>query len=142
MRWGDDSRGTTYGLYGLGEDKGSSDIVDKKLVTMVMMKGRVGLYPDVGGKKFRRSSKFKLHPRPKKFISHRKTMNMKPRKKQRISTEVAPVEAESQEKGKDKTQKERKRPAVDEEESSEGEDFDEIAEEEESGISVISFCLR
>jgi hypothetical protein len=31
MRWGDDSRGTTYGLYGLGEDKGSSDIVDTKV---------------------------------------------------------------------------------------------------------------
>ena len=70
-------------------------------------------------------------------------MNMKPRKKQRIGTEAAPVEMESQGKGKHTSQKERKRPAVDEaEESSEGEDFDEMAEEEEPGTSVISSYLQ
>jgi hypothetical protein len=69
-------------------------------------------------------------------------MNMKPRKKQRIDTEAVPVEAELKGKGKHTKQKERIRPAVDDaEESSEGEDFDEMAEEEELGTPVISFCL-
>jgi hypothetical protein len=45
-------------------------------------------------------------------------MNMKPRKKQRIGTEPVPVEVESQGKGKHTSQKERKRPAVDEAEES------------------------
>lgn len=68
-------------------------------------------------------------------------MNMKPRKKQKIGTEIAPVETAVKEKGKG-NKKEKKRPVVEEsEESSEDEGLDEEVEEEEPGTARLFYFL-